>query len=321
MDPERWRRVTELFHAILAREPEERQAFLDAACGEDIDLRCQIESLLAKEEEAENFLETPALGETTGTAIPPGRQFGPYRIVSPLGAGSMGEVYRAYDCKLDREVAVKTLPAEFARDPERLARFRREARTLASLNHPNIAAIYGLEESHDVDCLILELVEGESLRGPLPIPRALNYAGQVAEGLAAAHEKGIIHRDLKPANVKVTAQGRVKVLDFGLAKAIWGPDGDRDLSHVGATRGGVTLDGHIVGTPGYMSPEQARGKGVDQRTDIWAFGCLFYELLTGKRAFAGETLQETIAAVLEREPDWQVLPARTPAKVRDLLRQ
>src|SRR3954469_17755753 len=320
MDPERWRRVTELFHAILAREPEERQAFLDAACGEDIDLRCQIESLLAKEEEAENFLETPALGETTGTAIPPGRQFGPYRIVSPLGAGSMGEVYRAYDCKLDREVAVKTLPAEFARDPERLARFRREARTLASLNHPNIAAIYGLEESHDVDCLILELVEGESLRGPLPILRALDYAGQVAEGLAAAHEKGIIHRDLKPANIRVTPQGRVKVLDFGLDKAIWGPDGDRDLIHAGEAPSARTLAGQIVGTPGYMSPEQAMGENVDPRSDIWAFGCLLYELLTGKRAFPGETLADTVAAILEGEPEWQSLPAETPAKIRELLR-
>jgi Tol biopolymer transport system component len=197
----------------------------------------------------------------------------------------------------------------------------RRSSTLASLNHPNIAAIYGLEGSGDVDCLVLELVEGEPLRGPLPIERALDYARQVAEGLEAAHDKGIIHRDLKPANVKVTPQGRVKVLDFGLAKAIWGEEGDQDLSQRATVTGIETLAGHIVGTPGYMSPEQARGVSVDKRTDIWAFGCQLYELLTGKRAFQGETQSETIASVLEREPDWQVLPAKTPARIRELLRQ
>jgi serine/threonine protein kinase len=234
----------------------------------------------------------------------------------------MGEVYRAHDSKLGRDVAIKTLPAAFARDSERLARFRREARTLASLNHPNIAAIYGLEESGDVDCLVLELVEGENLRGPLPVDRALDYARQVADGLEAAHDKGIIHRDLKPANVKVTPKGQVKVLDFGLAKAIWGPEGNRDLSQASATMTSEqTLAGHILGTPGYMSPEQTRGQAVDGRTDIWAFGCLLYELLTGKRAFHGESHQDTVAAVLEWEPDWQALPAKTPAGIRDLLRQ
>jgi serine/threonine protein kinase len=220
MDPERWRRVKGLFHAALEREPEERQAFLDAACGKDTDLRRQIELLLAKEENAGSFLETPAMGYTAVTQTAAqrttegllGRQFGPYQIVSRLGAGGMGEVYRAHDSKLGRDVAIKTLPPEFARDPERLARFRREARTLASLNHPNIGAIYGLEESGDVDCLVLELVEGETLHGPLPVAAALDCARQVAEALEAAHDKGIIHRDLKPANVKLTPQGRVKVL-------------------------------------------------------------------------------------------------------------
>ncbi len=320
MDQERWRRVEELFHASLERGPEAWQAFLDVACGEDTDLRRQVELLLAKEEEAGSFLETPAMRDITATEVLPGRQFGPYRIVSPLGAGGMGEVYRAHDSKLGRDVAIKTLPPEFAGDPDRLARFRREARTLASLNHPNIAAIYGLEESGGTDCLILELVEGETLRGPLPVERALDYARQVAEALEAAHAKRIIHRDLKPANVKVTPQGRVKVLDFGLAKAIWGSDQKQDLSQAATLTGTETLAGHIVGTPGYMSPEQARGKEVDERTDIWAFGCLLYELLTGKRAFYGETNQDTIAAVLEREPDLQSLPAKTPAKVRELLR-
>jgi serine/threonine protein kinase len=325
MDQERIRRLRELFHAALEREPEARQAFLDAACAGDTGLQRQVEPLLAKAEQAGSFLETPAMDFTTVTqtvGVPLlGRQFGPYRIVSPLGAGGMGEVYRAHDSKLGRDVAIKTLPAAFVRDPDRLARFRREARTLASLNHPNIAAIYGLEESGDVDCLVLELVEGENLHGPLPIERALDYARQVADALQAAHEKGFIHRDLKPANVKVTPQGRVKVLDFGLAKAIWGRESNPDLSQSSALTGPETLAGQIVGTPSYMSPEQVRGKNVDNRTDIWAFGCLLYELLTGKRGFEGETVSDTIAAVLEHEPDWQALPTKTPAKVLNLLRQ
>lgn len=323
MDQERWRRVQGLFHKALGLEVEARQGFLDVACGGDIGLKHQVELLLAKEEEAGSFLETPAAGyaTVTQTITAPllGRQFGPYRIISPLGSGGMGEVYRAHDNKLGRDVAIKTLPPEFARDPERLMRFRREARTIASLNHPNIAAIYGLEESDEVDCLVLELVEGETLHGPLPVERALDYARQVADGLEVAHGQGIIHRDLKPANVKVTPQGRVKILDFGIAKAVWGPAGNQKSQEPVVT-GGETLTGHILGTPGYMSPEQTRGQHVDGRTDIWAFGCLLHELLTGKRAFHGESPQDTIAAVLEREPDWQDLPAATPSKIRDLLR-
>src|SRR5579864_3634350 len=325
MNPERWRKVEELFHAALERAPEVRPAYLDGACSADADLRRQVELLLSQAEQAGSFLEIPAVEDLTVTATTAGslldRQVGPYRIVSPLGVGGMGEVYRAHDSKLGRDVAIKTLPAEFAGDPERLARFRREARTLASLNHPNIAAIYGLEESGDVDCLVLELVEGDTLSGPLPLDKALEYARQVAEALEAAHEKGIVHRDLKPNNVKVTPQGRVKVLDFGLAKAIWGPEENQDLSQLATITNVETVAGHIVGTPPYMSPEQARGRDVDKRTDIWAFGCVLYELLTGKRAFQGETLQDTIAAVLEREPDWQALPSKTTAKIRELLRQ
>jgi serine/threonine protein kinase len=263
--------------------------------------------------------ELTATMHSAGSLV--GRECGPYRIVSPLGAGGMGQVYRAHDSKLGRDVAIKTLPAEFARNPERLARFRREARTLASLNHPNIGAIYGLEESEGVDCLVLELVEGEALRGPLPVATVLERADQVAEALEAAHAKGIIHRDLKPANVKVTPEGRVKVLDFGLAKALWGPEPNHGHAETETVTGIETVVGHVVGTPGYMSPEQARGQEVDERTDVWAFGCLLYELLTGKRAFQAENTTETLAAVLEREPDWRALPANAPAKIRELLRQ
>jgi serine/threonine protein kinase len=324
MKQEVWRRVEEVFHAALERAPDARQTFLDGICDADTEVRRQVELLLAKEEQAGSFLEVPALEDATAALTAGGsllgRQVGPYQIVNPLGAGGMGEVYRAHDSKLGRDVAVKTLPHEFARDPARLSRLRREARTLASLNHPNIAAIYGLEESAEADCLVMELVEGEMLRGPLPVQAALNRGVQVAAALEAAHAKGIIHRDLKPANIKVTPQGTVKVLDFGLAKAIWGPEGNPELLPSAAGTGVGSVAGQVVGTPGYMSPEQARGGEVDRRTDIWAFGCLLYELLTGERAFPGETQQDTIAAVLEREPDWRALPAKTPAAIRELLR-
>jgi eukaryotic-like serine/threonine-protein kinase len=325
MSQERWQRVEELFHAGLERPREQRQAWLDGACSGDAELRQQVELLLSNEERAGSFLERPAIEDVTITSADGGsllgQKFGPYIIISPIGAGGMGEVYRAHDSKLGRDVAIKTLPYEFAGDPERLARFRREARTLASLNHPNIAAIYGLEESGDVHCLVLELVEGETLHGLLPVAEALDRARQVAEALEAAHANGIVHRDLKPSNVKVTPQGRVKVLDFGLAKALGGPETNQDLAPAAIVNGAQSLTGYIAGTPGYMSPEQARGEEVDERTDIWAFGCLLYELLTGQRAFRGESSQDTIAAVLEREPDWDALPAKVPAKIRELLRQ
>jgi serine/threonine protein kinase len=320
MERERWRKAEELFHAALERVPEARAAFLDGAC-DDSDLRRHVERLASEADRAGSFLERPALDLA---AAPPaeslvGREFGAYRIVSLLGAGGMGEVYRARDRKLMRDVAIKFLPQEFARDPVRLVRFRREARTLASLNHPNIASIYGLEEPGETDCLVLELVEGETLRGPQPIAIGLDYASQVADALAAAHAKGIIHRDLKPANIKVTPQGVLKVLDFGLAKAVWGREEDFQEPMTDSTADSV--GGHIAGTPGYMSPEQALGKIVDERTDIWAFGCVLYELLTGRRAFSGDTIAETITAVLESEPNWQILPPETPEKIRRLLRQ
>ncbi|MCH8267802.1 MAG: protein kinase, partial [Acidobacteria bacterium] len=238
------------------------------------------------------------------------------------------EVYRASDSKLRREVAIKVLPEAFAKDPERLARFRQEARLLASLNHPNIATIHGLEESAGIHYLVLELVEGDTLAeritraGPVPMQDALNICSQVTEALEAAHKKGVIHRDLKPANIKVTPEGRVKVLDFGLAKALWSEESSiQDLSQLPTLTGVRTQEGRILGTPAYMSPEQVRGKVVDKQADTWAFGCVVYELLTGKGAFHAETLSDTLARVLEREPDWEMLPPSTPGQVRHLLRR
>ena len=250
-----------------------------------------------------------------------GRTLGHYRVDAKLGAGGMGEVYRALDTRLGREVAIKVLRPEFARDPERLARLEREARVLASLNHPNIAAIYGFEQVDGVPFLVLEYVPGEILKGPLPLDEALGVARQVAEALEAAHEKPVIHRDLKPANIKITPEGKVKVLDFGLAKALvdesaaGDPGQSPTLSVAAATRAGV-----ILGTAAYMSPEQARGSPIDKRADIWAFGCVLYEMLTGRQVFHAATMLDTLAAVVSREPDWSALPGSTPASVRALLR-
>ena len=262
-------------------------------------------------------------------AIPSGTRLGSYEVAALIGAGGMGEVYQAHDTKLGRDVAIKVLPEAFSHDPERLSRFRREAKMLASLNHPNIATIHGLEESNGRHYLVMELVRGETLAqrvkrdGPVPIEEALTIVKQIAEALEAAHnsEKGIIHRDLKPANVKVTPQGRVKVLDFGLAKAFADEPTATDIENLPTLSMAPTERGVILGTAAYMSPEQARGKPVDKRTDIWAFGCLLYELLTGRTALRGETFSDTIAAVIEREPDWQALPPATPATIRDLLQR
>jgi tetratricopeptide (TPR) repeat protein len=256
-----------------------------------------------------------------------GTRLGPYEIIAALGAGGMGEVYRARDTKLDRDVALKVLPESFIHDPDRLARFQREAKVLAALNHPNIAHIHGLEESDGVRALVMELVEGEDLaqrltRGAIPIDEALPIAKQIADALEAAHEQGIIHRDLKPANIKVRANGTVKVLDFGLAKAIEPAGSSPELSQSPTiTSRAMTHAGMILGTAAYMSPEQARGTPVDRRTDVWAFGCVLYEILCGRPAFAGETISDTIARVLEREPDWHALPGSIPSRIRDLLRR
>ena len=235
----------------------------------------------------------------------------------------MGEVYRAHDSKLGRDVAIKVLPPLLASDPDRRARFEREARTLASFNHPHIGAIYGLEDADDVHALVLELIEGETLaerltRGPLPIVEALTIAEQVADALEAAHERGVVHRDLKPANIKITPAGAAKVLDFGLAKAA-SVEPSTDLAHLSTVSIGGTREGVILGTATYMSPEQARGQPVDRRTDIWAFGCVLFEALTGRVAFPGATFSDTMVSILERAPDWTALPAATPVNVRRLL--
>ncbi|MEO8055448.1 MAG: serine/threonine-protein kinase, partial [Acidobacteriota bacterium] len=265
-----------------------------------------------------------------------GTKLGPYEILAPLGAGGMGEVYRAKDPRLGRDVAVKVLPEEFFEGEERRQRFEREARLLAALNHPGIAAIYSFEEipsspssSSSRHLLVMELVEGEDLSqriasAPLTLEESLSLARQIAEALEAAHEKGIIHRDLKPANVKVTPDGRVKLLDFGLAKIFEG-DGtagsSAGVTHSPTLTARATAAGVILGTAAYMSPEQARGKPVDKRTDVWAFGCVLFEMLAGKRAFEGETVTDVLAAVLMKEPDWAALPERTPTKIRELLRR
>jgi Tol biopolymer transport system component len=255
-----------------------------------------------------------------------GARLGPYEILAPLGAGGMGEVYRARDSRLKREVAIKILPEAFAQDAERLARFQREAEALAALNHPNIAHIHGLEESDGVRALVLELVPGETLadriaRGPLPLDDALDVARQIALALEAAHERGIVHRDLKPANVKITPEGAIKVLDFGLAKALSSDGSSPDVTSSPTMTAAATQAGVVIGTAAYMSPEQARGKSVDRRADVWAFGALLYEMLSGHKAFEGETVSDTLAAVLKTDPDWARLPPSTPPHVRTVLRR
>jgi eukaryotic-like serine/threonine-protein kinase len=263
---------------------------------------------------------------TISVAIAPGTHLGPYEILGSLGAGGMGEVYRARDTKLGRHVALKVLPPAFTADVDRVARFAREARLLASLNHPHIGTIYGFEDGGHVPALVLELVDGETLddrltRGPLPLSEALAVAKPIADALDAAHEARIVHRDLKPSNIKITPDGVVKVLDFGLAKAPASEGSTPDLSMSPTMMTDGTSAGVILGTVAYMSPEQARGKAVDKRTDIWAFGCVLYQMITGRLAFRGETVSDTIAAILEREADWTALPAGTPPAVRRLLQR
>ena len=259
-------------------------------------------------------------------SLTPGTKLGPYEILAPLGAGGMGEVYRAKDTKLGREVAIKVLPDAVSQDPNRLARFEREAKLLASLNHPNISTLHDFEQEGDIRFLVMELVEGEDLkarlqRGRVPIEEAITLFIQVAEGLGAAHGKGILHRDLKPANLKITDDGRIKILDFGLAKAMEEEVSEGDVAESPTLEVGSTRAGVVMGTGPYMSPEQAMGKRLDKRADIWAFGCCFYEALTGKRAFDGATIPETTVAIMDREPDWEALPTGTPEGVRRVLQR
>jgi eukaryotic-like serine/threonine-protein kinase len=336
--PDRWGTVERVYHAALARPVDERAVFLAEACAGDEGLRREVESLLAQDMSAAGVLSGGAvvaaagLVSDVGHSTLVGRRIGVYQILAPIGAGGMGEVYRARDTRLGRDVAIKVLPSRFTSHPDRLARFEREARVLASLNHPHVAAIYGFEDAPaeaggHVHALILELVEGETLadriarnKGGLPPAEALQLARQIAEALDAAHEKGIVHRDLKPANIKIAPGGMVKVLDFGLAKL------DERTAASGATASptitaGATADGVVMGTAAYMSPEQARGQAVDNRTDVWAFGCVMFEMLAGVSPFGNPTAVDTLAAIVEREPTWDMLPASTPAHVLQLLRR
>ena len=253
-----------------------------------------------------------------------GTKLNHYEISTLLGKGGMGEVWRARDTKLGREVAIKTLPEEFAKDADRLARFEREAKLLASLNHPNIAAIHGFEEDNGTHFLVLELVEGDTLsdrleHGPIPVEDALNLALQIADALKAAHDKGVIHRDLKPLNIKVTDDGTVKVLDFGLAKAFAGDEVEASVSNSPTLSMAATQQGMILGTAAYMSPEQAKGRTVDKRTDIWAFGCVLYEMLTGRQSFGASDVTESLAAVIRSEPLWETLPENLHPRIREVV--
>ena len=328
--PGRWQQIERLFHDALARPPEERAAFLDRSCAGDESLRREVNALLDSPATANRFLDRDALEVAAGLVsvsnmpVLAGGRLGVYQLQDRIGAGGMGEVYRAHDTRLGRDVAIKILPPDLSADPHRQARFEREARLLAALNHPNIGAVYGFEESvtetgEKVRGIVLELIEGETLservrRRPLPIPEALVIAKQIADALDAAHEKGIIHRDLKPANIKIAPDGVVKVLDFGLAKTV--ADSAAFTHSVAA---GNTVEGSVLGTAAYMSPEQARGQSLDKRTDIWAFGCVLFEMLTGRSPFARQTSSDTFAAILEAEPDWQLLPSATPRHIIRLL--
>jgi serine/threonine-protein kinase len=322
---ERQQRIEALFADALQQPTAERDVWLQQACGSDPDLLREVGSLLAhhRDVEPESWAAAAAAGLVAATAgMKPGTRIGIYEILEPIGVGGMGEVYRARDTRLRREVAIKVLPDAFAQDPDRLARFTREALVLASLNHPNIAAIYGVEER----ALVMELVEGSTLadrirRGALPVGEALGIARQITEALEAAHDKGKVHRDLKPANVKITPEGLVKVLDFGLAKTME----ERSAASEPANSPTITMSpsraGLILGTAAYMAPEQARGQTVDKRADIWAFGCVLFEMLTGKPMFQGDTTSDILAAVIKEEPDLEAIPPHLRPVIAKCLRK
>jgi serine/threonine protein kinase/Tol biopolymer transport system component len=328
--PRRWQQIERLFHDALARPLDERAAFLDHSCAGDESLRREVNALLDSPATANRFLDRDALEvaadlvSDSKTRALSGRRLGVYQLQQRIGSGGMGEIYRAHDTRLGRDVAIKILPHGFSADPNRQARFEREARVLAALNHRNIGAVYGFEEEvtesgETIRGIILELIEGETLservrRRPLRIGEALVIATQIADALDVAHEKGIVHRDLKPANIKIAPDGVVKVLDFGLAKTI-----ADNAAFTQAVVPGNTVEGAIVGTAAYMSPEQARGESVDRRTDIWAFGCVLFEMLTGRAPVARGTISDTLAAILEAEPEWHLLPSSTPSNILRLL--
>ncbi len=327
MTPERFRLVEEIFHAALSRVESERAVFLAQACGGDMTLQRDVESLLAQPAPMVGFLEgtsacASSIVRDAEDSLLTNRRLGVYQVYERIGVGGMGEVYRARDTRLGRDVAIKILPSFFTSDPDRLARFDREARVLASLNHPHIAAIYGLEDVDGVPALVLEFVDGETLedriaRGPVPVQATLAIARQVADALETAHEQGIVHRDLKPANIKIRSDGTVKVLDFGIAKILDSADARSDS----LTTVGVTAEGLLIGTAPYMSPEQARGGTVTRRSDIWSFGAILFEMLTGRRTFAGLTTADVLAAILEKIPDWSALPPATPPAIAHLIRR
>lgn len=334
MTPDRWSLVESLFHRAGSLAVVERAAFLDAACAGDPTLRADVETLLAQPASAEGFLTTPAVVRSEGpggseNSLPAGSRIGAFEVVERIGSGGMGDVYRARDSRLGREVAIKLLPSGFADDPARVARFTHEARVLASLNHRHIASIYDVEEREKQLALVLELVDGETLAarlirdGPMPLVDTRRLACQMADALESAHDQGIIHRDLKPANVMVTREELVKLLDFGLAKTVLEPVVPRLTGKATGALAPDALDrsrdGRILGTPAYMSPEQAQGKAVDRRTDIWAFGCVLFEMLTGRPVFARETVAETLNAILQQQPEWSELPLTTPPSIVRLL--
>jgi serine/threonine protein kinase len=322
--------VEQLFQAALALPPDERTIFLASSCEDDPDLLDEVRSLISADEKAQSFLSAPALRPDSTSPLNhnpqtmTGRSFGQYEILQLLGRGGMGEVYRARDTRLARDVAIKFVPADLASDESRLRRLEREARLLASLNHPNIATIYGLEYFGDARLLVMERCEGETLdemiaRGPIAAEKVLAIFRQIGEALEAAHARGVIHRDLKPSNIKLTPDGKVKLLDFGIAKSLDLRPTIERLRDEPATS--LSESGLIVGTPGYMSPEQARGEAVDKRTDIWAFGVVMYEAMSGERAFRGSSLAEVFGNILHREPDWTLIPADAPSRFGRLIRQ
>jgi len=323
INPERWKRIESLFWGALALEAHARASFLDGAIGADSELKGEVELLLRSHDAAGGFLPTLARCEPSPSLA--GRMIGDYQVEGLIGRGGMGAVFRARDRRLKRDVAIKVLPDHVSRDQNLVLRFQREAETLASLNHPHIAAIYDILEIQGSKFLVLEYVDGETLadrikRGPVPVGEAIQIALQITAGLEAAHEKGIVHRDLKPANIKRTREGHVKVLDFGIARISSRLGMDADTSTL-PTETALSMPGALLGTPAYMSPEQATGGTAERASDVWAFGCVLFELISGHPAFPGRTIAETLAEVLKAEPDWASLPAETPSAVRHVLRR